>query len=425
MSAGTMQRKKVAVIGAGPVGACCAASLQREGFDVTIFDPDGLGRGCAEGTVGIFATNIVAPASSEVGVQAMLAAVRTEAAETMVVNRAFLPDFLPWFASFVASAGPKSFEAGKLALKQAQALAIPTLLDIMGRAAFDAHAEERGWLFLYEDEEMFRRAAADRETRRANGVVLEELSEADIRALEPGLPLIFKRGTMFPREYHTADVHRFVAAIGEAALRDGATLQQRAVDSVSRLEDGRFSVAAGGENFVTDLVVVAAGPHSARFAEELGSPVPHCAERGYGVTFPQAKVKLNRPVTFAKQKAVAAPMAGGLHLISTGEFAPLETEPDRRQTDNLHALGAAMFPGFDDREMARWSGWRSTVPDGLPVIGEAPNCRNLFLAFGHSHLGLTLAGLSASLIAALATGRKPVMDPAPFRVDRFRLVPQA
>lgn len=424
MSAPKTSRKKAIVVGAGAVGASCAAYLQRDGFDVMMFDPDGMGRGCGEGTVGIFATNIIAPASSEGGVKAMLAAAKSDQLDTLMVNKPHLPDFLPWLASFVSASGPQTFEAGKKVLQEAQGLAVSTVRDIMGGAAFDAHAEERGWMFAYESEEAFQAAQGDRDLRKRHGVVLEELGEADIRALEPDLPAIFKHATLFPREYHTADVRKMVSAIGDVALRGGATLQQRAVDAVQCLSDGSFSVTAGGETFAADVVVIAAGPHSSKFADDLGSPIPHSAERGYGVTFPKAEIKLNRPVTFSKQKMVAAPMAAGLHLISTGEFAPLETAPDYRHTDNLTAAGSSIFAGLNTEGASRWSGWRSTVTDGLPVIGESPRHKGLMYAFGHSHLGLTLAGLSGSLISALATGSKPVMDVAPFRVDRFSLVPK-
>ena len=424
MSVTEKTRKKAIVVGAGVVGVCCAATLQRDGFAVTMFDPNGQGRGCAEGTVGIFATNIVAPASSANGVQQMLAAATSDSLDSPVVNKAYLPQLLPWFAAFVASAGPQSFAAGVQALKEAQALAVPALWDIMGEGVFKAHAKERGWLFAYESEDAFQRAQPDRDMRRRNGVVLEELTESGIRDLEPNLPSIFKRGTLFPRAYQTLNVHKFITAIGDMALRDGATLQQRAVDGIQVRGDGGFSVSAGGQTFDADVVVVAAGPGSAKLAHELGSPIPHSAERGYGVTFPNASVGLNRPVTFAKQKAVAAPMAAGLLLISTGEFIGPETVPDYRHAEQLAALGTSMFPNLTTSGMTRWFGDRSTTSDGLPVIGQSPHHKDLLFAFGHSHLGLTLAGLSGSIIAALVAGRAPIMDVTPFRADRFSLVPK-
>ena len=54
----------------------------------------------------------------------------------------------------------------------------------------------------------------------------------------------------------------------------------------------------------------------------------------------------------------------------------------------------------------RWVGARPTLPDYLPAIG-------------HQHLGLTLAPVTGELVAALITGDAPVIDLAPFPIERF------
>jgi D-amino-acid dehydrogenase len=41
-------------------------------------------------------------------------------------------------------------------------------------------------------------------------------------------------------------------------------------------------------------------------------------------------------------------------------------------------------------------------------------------AFGHQHIGLTLGGVSGSLVADLVAGRAPALDLAPFAPGRFR-----
>ena len=53
------------------------------------------------------------------------------------------------------------------------------------------------------------------------------------------------------------------------------------------------------------------------------------------------------------------------------------------------------------------------------MIGPAGRHRNAWLAFGHGHLGLTLAAVTGRLVADLVAGRAPVADPAPYRADRF------
>ena len=58
------------------------------------------------------------------------------------------------------------------------------------------------------------------------------------------------------------------------------------------------------------------------------------------------------------------------------------------------------------------------LPAGV-VIGRSPRHRNVYFAFGHDHLGLTMAGITGKLIAELATDKPTTIDLAPFRPDRF------
>jgi D-amino-acid dehydrogenase len=64
-------------------------------------------------------------------------------------------------------------------------------------------------------------------------------------------------------------------------------------------------------------------------------------------------------------------------------------------------------------------GRRPCLPDMLPVIGRAPRHKGLWFDFGHQHLGLTLGPISGRLLADLATGATPVIDPHFYRLERF------
>jgi D-amino-acid dehydrogenase len=68
---------------------------------------------------------------------------------------------------------------------------------------------------------------------------------------------------------------------------------------------------------------------------------------------------------------------------------------------------------------SRWLGHRPSTPDGLPVIGPSSAHPDVFHAFGHGHVGLAAAPATAELVADLLAGRSPVIDPRPYRPDRF------
>jgi D-hydroxyproline dehydrogenase len=68
----------------------------------------------------------------------------------------------------------------------------------------------------------------------------------------------------------------------------------------------------------------------------------------------------------------------------------------------------------------RWIGSRPTLPDYLPAIGQHPQLRSLFYAFGHNHLGVTLAAITGEHIAALVNNAAHSIDLSPFALERFR-----
>ena len=59
------------------------------------------------------------------------------------------------------------------------------------------------------------------------------------------------------------------------------------------------------------------------------------------------------------------------------------------------------------------------VGDELPIIGRAPNQRNLVIASGHGMSGISMATGTGKLVTEIITGRKPHIDPAAFGVNRF------
>jgi D-amino-acid dehydrogenase len=117
-------------------------------------------------------------------------------------------------------------------------------------------------------------------------------------------------------------------------------------------------------------------------------------------------------------------MDKGLRLGGTVEFGGLDGPEDWSRAKSILDQARHLFPNLppshsSEAEMRLWSGHRPCLPDSLPVIGPSPHHANVFFAFGHGHLGLTGAAVTARAMSALLARRPPGMDLAPFRVDRF------
>jgi D-amino-acid dehydrogenase len=63
-------------------------------------------------------------------------------------------------------------------------------------------------------------------------------------------------------------------------------------------------------------------------------------------------------------------------------------------------------------------GFRPSLPDSLPVIGKTM-VDNIYVSFGHQHLGLTWSAISAKLITETILNEKTTLDMAPYSIERF------
>ena len=60
-----------------------------------------------------------------------------------------------------------------------------------------------------------------------------------------------------------------------------------------------------------------------------------------------------------------------------------------------------------------------STPDGVPGIGELPQTPGLILAAGFSGHGFGIGPGAGHLIADLASGVTPIVDPRPYHPNRF------
>lgn len=84
----------------------------------------------------------------------------------------------------------------------------------------------------------------------------------------------------------------------------------------------------------------------------------------------------------------------------------------KRAADLIPALAATPVA-------ATWAGYIDSTPDGVPVIDEMEDVPGLILAAGFSGHGFGIGPGAAHLVADIATGQSPIVDPKPFRLSRF------
>jgi D-amino-acid dehydrogenase len=210
-----------------------------------------------------------------------------------------------------------------------------------------------------------------------------------------------------------------VKALAEQFERDGGVVLQREVRGIEIGPEGPRALLTSEGSLPVETLVVCAGSHSNEFTSKLGDRVPLEAERGYHVTFSDARIELPMPVFMPEDKLFMTPMEMGLRVAGQSEFAGIDAPADYERADILAKATQKIFPDISTADMTKWMGRRPSMPDSLPVIGRATKFANVYYAFGHGHVGLCSGAPTARLISELIAGKTPNIDVTPYRPDRF------
>ena len=408
----------ITVLGAGIVGICCAAYLQRDGHRVTVIDRGPPGEGTSFGNAGILSPGSCVPMAVP-GVLSKLPGWLADPLGPVAVRLAHMPAMLPWFLHFRKASRMENVERGADALRRLLSQTFEAYAPLVKAAGVADMVRRPGYLVVYESDAAFEADHLSWTLRRDRGVEFDVLDGAGLRAMEPALSSIYKRGVYILDQGYVTSPLRLTQSLAQQFERDGGVIERREVGDIEAGTDGSVAILTDAGRRSVDALVIAAGVHSPRFAKRLGDRVPLEAERGYHVQFGAPGLSLKRPVSSAAGKFFATPMEMGIRVAGTTEFAGLDRPPNVRRAQVLLKHAQRMFPDLKTDAMTEWMGQRPSTPDYLPVIGASPRHRNVFYAFGHGHLGLVSGAPSGRLIADLVAGRVPAIDITPYRPDRF------
>ncbi|GAA4098318.1 FAD-dependent oxidoreductase [Actinomadura miaoliensis] len=383
-----MAGTRVAVLGAGIVGAACARELARAGLAVTVLERGGP------------------------------AAATTAHGEGNVL---------------VSDKGP----GPELTLARLSLELWPRILEeIAGRRPETAHAVEwdpKGGIVVATTDAGARELERFAAGQRGEGVTAEPLDAADLAAAEPHLTRDVAAAVHYPQDAQVQPAAAAAALLADA-LDAGAALRTdcEVLGPVTR--GGRLTGVRTSRGTVeADAFVNAAGPWSGALAARLGAPVDVRPRRGEVlVTTPLPPTVFHKVYDadyvgavgsgaedLQASAVVESTRAGTVLLGSSRRRVGFD---DRLRPEVLSVIAAKalrLFPSLEGVPVMRaYGGFRPYVPDHLPIIGPDPRLPGLWHATGHEGAGIGLAPGTARLLAGLLLGQDPPLDPAPFRADR-------
>ncbi len=407
----------VAVVGAGVIGVLCALKLQKEGHTVTLIDRDAPASGCSFGNAGILARSSFMPLSNPSSIF-QVPKWLFKADGPLKIKISYLPQLIPWLYKYIKAGFCADLEARGAALAQLTTHCVEDYLCLAKSAGCSNLVVATDYLQVYRTRKAMLNANHDMAVRRSLGFQIEELKQPAIASLEPGLSTDYQYAHLIKNHGYVQDPQALVLALfSEFCAQGGVFVKEQVVDIGG--DQQQCQVITAKQSITSDKLVIATGAFSAKVLKAIKVKVPLEAERGYHITCPTPNVKVRRPVMDGDKKFFLTPMSMGYRFAGLVEFAGLETPLQDRNIKQLTKSAQAMLPDLNIDQATAWLGLRPTTSDSLPIISTAVDNKRIIYAFGHQHLGLTCAPMTAVVVADLVAERGSNIDISYFDVRRF------
>ena len=175
------------------------------------------------------------------------------------------------------------------------------------------------------------------------------------------------------------------------------------VMGVRRRADGGFTVANGHRN--THPLTPASFRHAIAYRHLLAMEWRH-VRLALGTDFVRAW-RGAAPVPFDQPSPYEA-------------VRVLDPRPDLAFVETALATLRRRFPALAGaRAVETWGGMIDAMPDTVPVISPLARIGGVVIATGFSGHGFGAGPAGGHLAADLVLGRRPIVDPAPFRLERY------
>lgn len=279
-----------------------------------------------------------------------------------------------------------------------------------------------GTLWLAADPAEMDQARLKQRTLAEQGVSAELIAAGQLAELEPMLRKGLTGALKVP-----GDGILYAPATAQWLLADNPriTRERAGVRAVARhrveLDDGRvlraeYLVLANGLGAGQLLPALPLRPKKGHLliTDRYPQQVAHqLVELGYAAS---AHASNGTSVAFNVQPRPT----GQLLIGSSRQFDTLDPAIDPEVLAPMLQRAVSYLPGLAELNGIRaWTGFRAATPDGLPILGEVPGHKGMWLAVGHEGLGVTTAPGSARLLVAMLLGERPAIDVQPYRPERF------
>ncbi len=412
-------QKHTVVIGGGIIGGFAAWYLAQTGRTVTLIDQGQFGKAASHGNCGYVSPSHVIPLARpgqlSKAVKGMLSrqtALRIEPTKLL--------SLAPWLLKFALRCNSKDvMVAGKACHPLLQSSA--TLYrEVFEQQNMQVEWKTDGLLFVFRDQHEFDEyVAVDAWLKQHFDMAAEPIAGKALTELEPALKPGLAGAWLYRCDAHLRP-SKLMSELRRILTQQGVTvLEQTAMKGFSGTNGRASAVLTSGDAIAADEFVVATGAWAPLLNDALGCKLPIQPGKGYSITMARPKICPKYPMILEECHVAITPFDTGYRVGSTMEFAGYDSTLNKHRLNYLRS-GAAQYLHEPTAEPVEeeWCGWRPMTADGIPFIDRSPRFSNVWLAAGHSMLGISMGTGTGKLIAEMVNGDKPHLDITPYRVNR-------
>ena len=410
-------KKTVAVVGAGVVGICSALELQRAGYQVTLFDKTPPGERASYGNAGFLARQLISPLAENMSVFSAIK-MWISPNSPLSLPPSQLINLATWLVRFMRQTSKKNIEVSRGAINSLNELSVGAWERLLNDIDGLHFLRKPGFLLLWKSKNTIEDVISQRDMMQRYGIKCELINSAKIRELEPELDQQLSHALYFEDAYQVSDPYKLCQALFSKFIERGGVFAQQEVASIKQQGEVIFLTAL--KETIFDKAIICVGAWSKKLVSGLGLSVPLVAERGYHVDFEKNGLNIKHLIASAENRFFVSPLESAIRVVGISELGGLKLRAIKSRFTLLKNQSAGIIPKLrSSAHKSLWMGHRSTLPDSLPVIDRHPVHPNIMLAFGHQHLGLTQAAITAEILVNMMQNEKTPIDTKPYSATRF------
>ena len=273
--------------------------------------------------------------------------------------------------------------------------------ELFEETGVDIELDKSGTLYLAFDETDEREIRQRFDWQKKAGLEIEHLTAEEVRKAEAFVSPDVREGLFFSNDWQIEN-RKLLAALEIYAEMNGIEIIEQTEVKNLIIESGKIKSARTKDKiFRAEIVILATGAWTSliKSGENALLPLKIKPIRGQIFSFRTAK-RLFERVIYSPRGYIVPRADGRIIAGATVEDVGFNKSVTKSGIEFVRENAIEIAPSLVNLEISEsWAGLRPFAADGLPILGELSEIKNLYVASAHYRNGILLAPITAEILA--------------------------